>query len=100
MSLANELYQEACEYLEKAAQIDRSKMEPKALQLHDAYVAYFKNIKEEISSSQSATASESKQQATLRLIKLGMTTPLISRTTGLSFAEIDSLRPKKKKDKK
>lgn len=98
MSLAKELFQEACEFLEKAAEKDRSKMEPKALELHDAYVAYYQNIKEEILNSTMATPAENKQQAAKRLIKLGMSTPLISKTTGLSFSIIDSFRPKKKRE--
>lgn len=100
MSLAKEVYKEACEFLEAAAKKDRSKMQPKERELHDEYVAYYKNIKEEIVNSSTSSSTEDPRQASIRLIKLGMSTPLISKTTGLSFSEIELLRPKKKKGKR
>lgn len=98
MSLAKQLYDEACDYLEQAGQKDRSKMEPKARELHDAYIAYYTTIKEEIVNSTMASPEENQQQAAKRLIKLGMSTHLISKTTGLEYYDIELLRPKKKKN--
>jgi len=98
MSLAKEIYNEACEFLDNAAKKDRTKMEPKARELHDAYVVYYQTIKEEIATSSLSSSAENQQQAAKRLIKLGMSNYLISKTTGLDFIDIELLRPKKKKD--
>jgi hypothetical protein len=97
VSLAKLIYEEACAYLEIAEAVDTSLMHQKDLELHELYVEYYQNIKDEIETASQSENKETPIQAAIRFIDRGMSTELIAKATGLDWLEVDSLRPKKKK---
>ncbi len=97
MSLAEEIYKEACDYLETAATAEVEKMEPAERELHESYLEYYKNIKKEIETAQKGGREEKRTEVAKRFIKNGMSTELIMKSTGLRQKEVEDLRPKKKK---
>lgn len=96
MTLAEEIYKEACDYLQNAATVEVEKMEPAELELHESYLKYYKNIKNEIETAQKGGRKEERAEVAKRFIKNGMSTELIMKSTGLRKDEVEALRPKKK----
>ncbi len=96
MSLAEQLYEEACEFLTKANAVDTNLLESKELELHKEYIAYYQTIKNEIEAAGQSKNTDTPEQVAKRFIAQGMSTELIMRATGLSWLVVEGLRPKKK----
>lgn len=72
-------------------------MHQKELELHEQYVAYYQNIKDEIEAASQSQNTETPSQAAKRFIDQGMSSELIAKATGLNWMEVEAMRPKKKK---
>lgn len=97
MSLADQLYEEACTFLTKAKAVDTTLMEPKELELHQEYIAYYQNIKQEIEAAGQSKNTATPKEVAKRFIDQGMSSELIARATGLGWMEVEAMRPKEKK---
>lgn len=94
MNLAEKIYLEACAFLEKAQSVDTAHLAQDELEVHEGLIVYYKNIKNEVESARKGQET-SPTEVAKRFIEHGMSTELIMRATGMSFTEIENLRPKK-----
>jgi len=66
--------------------------------LHESYLKYYQNIKNEIEIAQKSNRKENRTEIAKQFIKNGMSTELIMKSTGLGREKVEALRPKKKNE--